>query len=27
MPERSYLPGEKISSWSSVPVTWELAHS
>lgn len=27
MPERSHLPGEKISSWSSVPVTWELAHS
>jgi len=27
MPERSYLPGEKISSWSSVPVTWDLAHS
>jgi imidazolonepropionase-like amidohydrolase len=27
VPERSFLPGEKISSWSTVPVTWELAHS
>jgi imidazolonepropionase-like amidohydrolase len=27
IPERQPLPGEKISSWSNVPVTWELAHS
>jgi len=27
LPERNHLAGEKISAWSNVPVTWELAHS
>lgn len=25
-PERRALPGERVSSWSSVPLTWDLVH-